>query len=440
MGYEEAEEFIYGLAPSFQQVGRRAYKAGMGNTLELDRHLGHPHRKYGTIHVGGTNGKGSTAHTLAAILQAAGYRVGLYTSPHLLSLRERVRIDGQEMEKAAVAEFVEREKGLLERMRPSFFELTTAMALDYFARRDVDVAVVEVGLGGRLDCTNVLEPLVAVITNIGLDHTDLLGHTLGEIAAEKAGIIKRKTPVVVGKTTEETLPVFRRKAEEMGAPLWLAYAPSPLSGAERAAGKPGWIYTLRDTGERIYGELGGECQKENAATILKTVEVLRGLPEGKRLKITDGDVRKGFAEVCSMTGLRGRWETMGESPKVVCDTGHNADAFKYIVEQLEGVKAKNLRIVMGMVSDKDYRTVVGMLPRRAKCYFARATTRRSLGAEALAEVARERGMECETFGDVGSAYRKAMEEAEREDFIFVGGSTYVVADLLDYLRSRTTKS
>lgn len=418
MTYEEAVDYLYRLAPSFQQVGRRAYKEGLGGSLALDDLFGHPHRRFRSIHIAGTNGKGSVAHTLAAMLQAEGFRVGLYTSPHLLSFRERIRVDGVEIGKREVSRFVERYRGAFEPLRPSFFELTTALAFKHFAEQGVDWAVVETGLGGRLDSTNIITPELSVITNIALDHTDMLGSTLAQIAGEKAGIIKRGVPVVVGQATEETRPVFEARAREMGAEI--VYA-QPLEARRAGAG---WMY-----GD-IYGELGGDYQPLNAATILAAA---------RRLGIGEESIRSGFAHVCRLTGLRGRWEQLREEPRVVCDTGHNPDAFAYLVPQIEVQEAETRRLVLGMVGDKDWRAVVGMLPRDAVYYFVKPSTHRALDPELLAEAARARGLRCSVEGDVMGGYKKALRESSCRDFVFVGGSSYVVSDLLAHLRSSRTK-
>ena len=392
----------------FQQVGAGAYKEGLANTWALDEHLGHPHRSYRTIHIAGTNGKGSCSHTLAAILQEAGYRVGLYTSPHLLDFRERIRVNGQPVPEEYVIRFVEEERAFFEPLHPSFFELTTAMAFRYFADAGVDVAVVEVGLGGRLDCTNIIRPDLCIITNISLDHVQFLGNTLAKIAGEKAGIIKPGIPVVIGEATPETRPVFARRAEETGAPIHFA---------EEEA--------VRDYPDMEF-ELKGLYQAKNRRTLLAALPLLQ--EAGYRIR--EEHIRNGFARVTELTGLMGRWQKLQEHPMLVCDTGHNVGGIQYIAEQLRRQTCRQLHIVIGMVNDKDVRGVLALLPHEAVYYFTQASVKRALPAEQLARLAAEAGLEGEVYPDVSSAVRAAQEKSLPEDFIFVGGSTFIVADLL----------
>lgn len=415
MTYSETLEYLYTSTPVFERVGASAYKEGLENTIALDNHFGNPHRLFKTIHVAGTNGKGSTSHTLAAILQSAGYRVGLYTSPHLVDFSERIRVNGEPINQQYVIDFVEDNKEFFEPLYPSFFELVTAMAFRYFAEKQVDIAVVEVGLGGRLDCTNIISPVLSVITNISFDHTGFLGDTLEKIAGEKAGIIKQNTPVVIGEYLLETLPVFQKKAEEMRAPLILA---------QDRVGQ----YSLPEF------QLKGACQERNLQTILTAADEL------VRLGIlSDNDaIVKGCANVCSLTGLRGRWETLSESPLTICDTGHNLAGWEYLAphiskvfEQKKGENAEaQLRIVFGMVDDKDINAVLELLPKDACYYFCQASTHRAIPVEKVVALASEHGLVGESFPSVAEAYAKVRADAKAEDFIFIGGSSYVVADLL----------
>ena len=408
MDYQDTLEYLYNSVPMFQQVGGAAYKEGLENTLALDAHFGHPHRRYRAIHVAGTNGKGSCSHTLAAILQEAGYRVGLYTSPHLVDFRERIRVNGIPVPEEYVIRFVEEERSFFEPLHPSFFELTTAMAFRYFADAQVDVAVIEVGLGGRLDCTNIIRPDLCVITNISFDHVQFLGDTLPKIAGEKAGIIKRGVPVVIGETTPETRPVFQAKAEEMHAPIYFAedYDREDYPGIEF--------------------ELKGLYQKKNKRTLLTALPLLK--EAGYR--IDEQAVRSGFAHVTRLTGLMGRWQKLQDSPTLICDTGHNVGGIRYIVEQLKKEKYRRLHIVMGMVNDKDIRGVLALMPQEAVYYFTQASVKRAMPAGRLKELAHEAGLQGECYADVPSAVRAAQKESLPEDFIFVGGSSFVVADLL----------
>jgi len=413
----------------FQNIGAAAYKEGLGGTLALDEHFGHPHRQYRTIHVGGTNGKGSVTHTLAAILQAQGYRVGLYTSPHLVDFRERIRVNGKMISKKRVVSFVSNLKasllgGKLEGGY-SFFELATALAFQYFAEQKVDFAIIEVGLGGRLDCTNIITPVLSVITNISFDHVQFLGDTLPKIASEKAGIIKPDIPVCIGENINtEVKAVFQNKAKEVGAPITFAedcLLHLPLLESDF---KPA---------------LQGLCQKKNRQTILTSVRLLRE----QGIDISDKAVCKGFREVTTMTGLMGRWQTIGTEPLTICDTGHNVGGMQYIVKQLQETPHKRLHIVIGMVSDKDVSTVLSMLPKDATYYFTQASVKRAMPAEELAKKASALHLSnsspfqpftFSTFNDVPSAYLAAKQNASAEDLVFVGGSTFVVADLLSYLK------
>ncbi len=424
MTYSQALEYIDSSVPMFHKVGRAAYKEGLGNILELDSHLGHPHRGYATVHVAGTNGKGSCSHMLASILMAAGYRVGLFTSPHIVDFRERIRVDGRKIPQEAVAGFIGRELPFLERVSPSFFELTTAMALRHFLDERVDVAVIETGLGGRLDSTNVITPRLSVITNISLDHTGLLGGTLERIALEKAGIIKPGVPVVVGEALPETKGVFAGRAAECGSPIAFAQEERQvLSARFPAAG--GIEMDTRDFGT-VVTDLSGWYQVDNSNTALCAAARLRGLG----FRIGTAHVQAGMASVMEGTGLMGRWQRVGENPAVVCDTGHNPGGWERISAQLRSQERERLRVVFGMVDDKDFRRVMGMLPRDATYYFTQAGTHRAIDSGRLLEAGRELGLEGSAFGDVASACRKAIGDASRDDFVFIGGSTYVVADFM----------
>ena len=405
MTYEETVEYLFHVTPVFEKTGASAYKEGLSNTHALDEHFGHPHRQFKTIHVAGTNGKGSCSHTLAAILQSAGYKVGLYTSPHLVDFRERIRINGQCISKEYVVNFVEQERSFFEPLHPSFFELTTAMAFKYFAEQAVDIAVIEVGLGGRLDCTNIITPVLSIITNISFDHTQFLGNTLAKIAGEKAGIIKKNVPVVIGETTPETLPVFQKKAAAKSAPLHLAEA--------------------FEVAHDYDFELKGLYQQKNKQTILCAVNCLKDV-----FTIPEEAIKKGMAHVCELTGLTGRWQTLQTRPLVICDTGHNVGGWQYLAEQIKAQTCKTLRIVFGMVDDKDINTVMQLLPKQAVYYFTQASSHRAIPVHKVQEIAKAHQLEGTTFSNVKDAYQQALSDAHPEDFIFVGGSSYLVADLL----------
>ena len=429
MTYKETIEYLFASAPLFQNVGGEAYKEGLHNTLMLDEHFGHPHRQYKTIHVAGTNGKGSCSHTLAAILQASGLKVGLFTSPHLVDFRERIRVNGATVSEEWVVDFVAKHRTFFEPLHPSFFELTTAMAFLYFAECEVDVAVVEVGLGGRLDCTNIIMPEVCVVTNISFDHVMFLGDTLAKIAGEKAGIIKSGVPVVIGESVDETRPIFLQKAKEVDATIFFAEEDEEV--ARWKFGKEGGIDYQTQTYGTVHGELGGECQVKNTNTILCAVARLKE----QGFRISNDDVRKGFANVCGMTGLMGRWQTLQERPKVVCDTGHNVGGFRWIVQQLSHITTP-LHIVFGMVNDKDISGVLSMLPRHAHYYFCQATVKRAMPYKQLQTMAAKYGLVGEAYPTVAEAYSAALSEATLNDFIYIGGSSFIVADLLTFLQTR----
>jgi len=404
MTYDETIEYLFNSTPLFQNVGKAAYKEGLANTLALDEYFGHPHTKFKTIHVGGTNGKGSTSHSLASVLQSAGYKVGLFTSPHLKDFRERIRINGKMISEKYVVDFVEQNRNFFEPLYPSFFELTTAMAFKYFADENVDVAVIEVGLGGRLDCTNIISPVLSIITNISFDHVNLLGNTLEKIASEKAGIIKHGVPVVIGETTSETRPVFEAKAKEVNTQI---------------------VFAEEKDIPEIAFELGGDYQQKNLRTIITALSILRGT-----FDISEQNIRDGLGSVCERTGLMGRWQTLNECPKTVCDVGHNVGGFEYIVKQLARQQYKTLRIVIGMVNDKDVNGVLALLPKDAKYYFTRAKVARALQPEELQDKAKEYGLKGNCYPSVANAYEAAIREASTDDFIFVGGSCFVVAEVV----------
>lgn len=422
MTYQEATEYLFNSTPLFQNVGKDAYKEGLENTLLLDKHFNHPHQQYQTIHIAGTNGKGSCSHTLAAILQEAGYKVGLYTSPHLVDFRERIRVNGTCIPEERVVRFVEEERAFFEPLHPSFFEITTALAFLYFAEQKVDIAVIEVGLGGRLDCTNIISPLLSVITNISFDHVQFLGNTLDKIASEKAGIIKPNTPVIIGETTPETRPVFIEKALRCQASIRFAEEEHELQTINEAYDGTREYQTLHFG--TINGVLNGDCQIKNTQTILAAVSELQ-----KTLHISEKNVRDGFRNVCQTTGLRGRWQKLADSPKTYCDTGHNVGGISYIVKQLERIPCAQKRIVIGMVNDKDIAHVLEMLPKDAIYYFTQAKVKRALPAEALLAQAKGKGLDGKAFSSVIEAYTAARNEASSDDLIFIGGSTFIVADL-----------
>lgn len=433
MNYLETVNYLFNIAPVFEHIGASAYKEGLDNTYLLDEHFGHPHRKFKSIHIAGTNGKGSCSHTLAAILQNDGYKVGLYTSPHIMDFRERIKINGECISKEYVIEFVNQEKSLFEKIHPSFFEVTTALAFKYFAEQHVDYAIIEVGLGGRLDCTNIITPILSIITNISFDHTNFLGNTLEKIAKEKAGIIKPNIPVIIGETTNETKPVFKTCAESINAEI--IYADENDEIISFTMNEDGGItYNTRSFGI-IQGELGGLYQKKNTNTILHAVRFLYN----QHIIKNTGSINNGFYNVCRLTGLIGRWQKIGSNPSVICDTGHNVGGWTYISRQLQVQKYNKLHIVFGMVNDKDVDGVMCLLPKNAHYYFTKPQSKRAIPEKDIQRKAMTHGLAGDCYNDVPSAYTAAKKMATPDDMIFIGGSSYIVSDLLLYIRQQHSK-
>ena len=399
MDYSETLQYLFAKTPVFQRQGASAYKPGLGDMLALDEYYGHPHRAYKTIHVAGTNGKGSTSHTLAAILQSAGYKVGLYTSPHLVDFSERVRVNGSPVDPAYVTRFVEEARPLIESIQPSFFEITTIMAFRYFRDCGVDAAVVEVGLGGRLDSTNVITPCLSVITNISLDHVNLLGDTVEKIAVEKAGIIKPGVPVVVGEASPSLRAVFNTYSSDI-------------------------VYAEDLPDSPLDFELKGLCQSRNKKTILASASRL-----GEVFDLPEAAVREGLSRVVELTGLMGRWQTLPGEPPVTVDTGHNEGGIRYIAEQLRA-QGRPLRVVFGMVSDKDVRACLALMPAEATYYFCNAAIPRALPADRLREMAAGFGLRGRAYPSVKAALSAAKADYCPGDFIFAGGSNFTVAEVL----------
>ncbi len=420
--YQQTLDYLYQSLPMYQRIGAAAYKNDLNNTLALCKVLGNPERNFKSVHIAGTNGKGSSSHMLAAILQSAGYKTGLYTSPHLKEFTERIRINGAEVEKEFVVDFVGRMKPQLDTLQPSFFEMTVAMAFDYFSRQKVDIAVIEVGLGGRLDSTNVIMPEVCLITNISFDHKDLLGDTLEKIGTEKAGIIKSGIPVVVSERQPETEKVFERKAMEMGSEIsfasdFIRLQPSK-HGFDVWRDEKLWL-------SDIHPQLKGSYQRKNITGVLACVNQLRMIG----FDIADGAVRKGISEAVSLTGLKGRWQKLSDAPLTVCDTGHNAAGIREVVGQINQTPHRHLHMVFGVVKDKDITEILGLLPSDASYYFCQASIPRAMDAEALSHAAAKAGLIGKAIPDVNEALREATRNADPSDMIFVGGSTFVVAEI-----------
>lgn len=421
---------MFSQLPMFHRIGKSAYKANLDNTLALDEFFGHPHRQFKSIHVAGTNGKGSTSHMLASILQDAGLKVGLYTSPHLRDFRERIKVNGVEVSERYVVDFVETHKHLFETVQPSFFEMTVALAFKYFAEEMVDVAVVEVGMGGRLDSTNIISPLVSVITNIGFDHTEFLGDTLAKIAGEKGGIIKDGIPVVVGETHVETSSVFEEIAKDRNAKL--VFADQKYAVTETFLQEDGiQVFSVEDcNGVSAYNDLEvdlqGSYQRKNILTVLAAVDELKPyFPQ-----LSEATIRKGLRHASKQTGLRGRWYQLSSNPLTICDTGHNVDGITFIVDQIAKTPYEKLFWVFGMVSDKDISKVITLLPKDAYYIFTQASIPRAMDAELLAEKCNAVGLKGEVEKNVQKALLRAKKMASNNDLIFIGGSTFVVAEVV----------
>ena len=426
--YEEAIQYLYNRLPVFHHVGGAAYKPGLGNTISLMNALGNPHRRFRSIHIAGTNGKGSVSHMLAAVLQSAGYKVGLYTSPHLVDFGERIRVDGKMIEQQYVVDFVEKNKDLFDEIQPSFFEVTMAMAFNYFADCEVDIAIIEVGLGGRLDSTNIIQPELSVITNISFDHIGFLGDTLEKIAIEKAGIIKANTPVVIGEVIPETKSVFEMKAKQENAPI--LYAENQLNVVFKKYDNQKMIVETTDNKRYTVG-LCGLYQLKNIATTLTAVVQLNLLD----FKISVEQLTVGLENVCELTGLEGRWQKLQENPMVIADTGHNVAGIRYVVEQLKLQNYKTLRIIIGMVNDKDISTVLNLLPKEAVYYITQASIERALPAESLLKQAESAGLSGNAYLSVEEAIKSAITDSSTDDLVFVGGSNFIVGEALIYFRN-----
>lgn len=406
MDYQETIDWMFNQLPMYQTQGASAYKKDLTNTILLMNYLHHPEKDIKTIHVAGTNGKGSTSHLLAAVLQEAGYKVGLYTSPHLKDFRERIKINGKDISENFVCNFINSHRSFFEENQLSFFEMTVGLAFDYFKNQEVDIAIIEVGMGGRLDSTNIINPLVSVITNIGFDHTQFLGNTLELIAAEKAGIIKAKTPVVTGEYTAETKDVFITKANQQKAPIYFA---SDLIS------------------ENYPSALIGDYQIHNKKTVLQTIKILQEVSD---FKITDENCKNGFLNVIERTNLQGRWQILQERPKVICDTAHNKDGLKIVLNQLQKESFSRLHIVLGVVNDKDLSEILPLFPKNAIYYFSKPNNFRGLDPLILQQKAKDLELLGEVYNSVVIAYEKALQVAHSGDIIYVGGSTFVVAEIL----------
>ncbi len=428
MTYQETLDYLYSQLPMFTRIGSAALKPNLNNTIALCEALGNPQEKIKTIHIAGTNGKGSTSHMLASILQEAGYKTGLFTSPHLIDFRERIRVNGAMISEEKVIDFVKQHKALFEQIKPSFFEWTMALCFEQFASEKVDIAIIETGLGGRLDSSNIIHPLLSIITNIGWDHTDLLGNTLEAIAAEKAGIIKVKTPVIIGEYQSETFPVFLAKAQELESPITLAnqkvnilYFKSNLYQAVFDV-----QFQFGELWKNVDCDLNGQYQQKNIGTVLAAIEPIRNAG----FIISDQAIQNGLSHVKSNTHLMGRWQVLNTLPLTICDTGHNVDGIAYVVKQLEAQNFNELHFVLGMVKDKEISKVLALLPKKATYYFTRASIPRALEENELQAQAIQFGLQGKTYDSVKEAKAAAEKAAGEKDLIFIGGSTFIVAEAL----------
>ena len=403
MTYHQTLDWLFNQLPAYQKIGKSAYKTDLSNIIALSSYLDNPQHQFKTIHVAGTNGKGSSSHMLASILQEAGYNVGLYTSPHLKDFRERIKLNGKEVSKQYVIQFIKKHQSFFQKSQLSFFEMTVGMAFDYFAKKKVDIAIIEVGLGGRLDSTNIINPEISLITNIGIDHTQFLGNTMQSIATEKAGIIKRNTPVVISETQDETKVVFNKKALEENSKIIFA------------------DIAIKDDYET---DLLGDYQQKNIKGVVATVQNLRDF------KITENQIINGLNNVVKNTKLLGRWQLLNQNPTIVCDTAHNKEGLLLVLKQLNKQKYKQLHMVLGVVSDKDLQTILPFFPKNATYYFCSPNIFRALPAEELRQTATEYNLFGDVYQSVSKALGKAKENATEEDFIYIGGSTFVVAEII----------
>ncbi len=431
MNYQQTIAYLFSQLPMYQRIGPAAYKANLDNTIALSNYLGNPEKRFKSIHIAGTNGKGSVAHMLASVLREAGYKTGLATSPHLKDFRERIKINGALIPEDFVIEFVSKHRAFFEKLKPSFFEMTMALTFDYFAYEEVDVAVVETGLGGRLDSSNIITPELSVITNIGLDHTHLLGNTLAKIAVEKAGIIKDKVPVVIGRKQADTYSIFQSIARGKNAPLIAADSLFTVRhvGSECLDDRVYLRIELlsKDKSEAYLLDLHGHYQAENLVCAMAAIKTLAG---DNKFHISDEAINIGLRSVVVNTGMMGRWQQIGRQPQIVCDAAHNVDGIRYVVQQLNGLTYTRLHIVFGMVDDKERAEILQLLPQKGQYYFCKPSVPRGLDAETLAAEARNAGLQGIVLNTVQEALGQARLNADRDDLIFVGGSTFVVADVV----------
>lgn len=428
MNYQETLDWMFQQLPMFQRKGKAAYKANLNNTLELDEHFNHPHKNYKTIHIAGTNGKGSVSHFLASCLQEAGYKVGLYTSPHLKDFRERIKINGENIDQDFVVNFINSNKDYFSTLSPSFFEMTVAMAFEYFSKEEVDYAIIETGLGGRLDSTNIISPIASVITNISFDHTALLGNTKELIAIEKAGIIKKDTPVIIGEYDKETIDVFEKRAKEQVANLIVADKKYEVQNS-RFNINHRIVDIIKDKDIRfkdLVSGLVGVYQEKNILTCIACIDYIKTIG----VDISDENISEGLKKVVENTGIMGRWQILQDKPLVVCDTAHNEAGISYVLEQIKEIPYEKLHIVFGMVNDKSIDKVLSMMPKNAKYYFTKANIPRAQDEQTLKEMASEYGLKGNVYSNVEDAKIAALLQMGNNDLLYIGGSTFIVAEVV----------
>ncbi len=430
MNYKETLNYLHKQLPMYQRIGKAAYKKDLTNSLKLNDYLGNPHKKYKTIHIAGTNGKGSVAHCLSSVLQEQGYKTGLYTSPHYLDFRERIRVNGKYVSENYITEFVNKHKKFLSNLKPSFFEITVAMAFDYFAQQQVDIAIIEVGLGGRLDSTNIIKPVLSIITNIGFDHTQFLGDKLSSIAKEKAGIIKKDIPVVIGETKPDLKAVFSEKAQEVDAPIFFASHNFNVKNIIKSTDNE-LILNIQKHGNGVYPNLifnlTGEYQRHNIPTILQSIEILKNI-----LSVEDQAIYKGLKNIKNNTAILGRWQIISQKPRIICDSGHNYNGIFEISQQLKNENYNELHFIIGTVDDKNLTKILRHLPQKAKYYYTKARVERALNEKKLQEEAQKHNLNGKTYNYVENALKDAIKNYKNNDLIFIGGSTFIVADALKF--------
>ena len=430
MNYKETIQFMYNALPMFQREGKAAYKANLNNSIAFDNYLNNPHKNYKTIHIAGTNGKGSTSHILASVLQEAGYKVGLYTSPHLKDFRERIRINGNCVKKEFVIDFIKQHKDFITKQKCSFFEMTVFMAFEYFKEEKIDIAVIETGMGGRLDSTNLIRPEISIITNISKDHMQFLGNTIEKIAIEKAGIIKENTPVIIGESNKEYNAVFKKIANNKNANIYFANEQLNIPFVLKTL-KNRLKFNIYKKDKILFKDIEldllGEYQQKNSITAIYTILQLQ-----KKIKISTENIYKGFKSVIKNTELLGRWQITGNNPLIVCDTGHNEEGIKYVVKQINNTAFKQVHIIWGMVNDKSIKKILQLLPIKANYYFTKAQIPRAMDEKELLKQAQQIKLKGNSYNTVKEAIKKALQKADKNDIIFIGGSTFIVAEALSY--------